>query len=309
MLWRSPAPFPKRRNDSNPFPLSFHCPRLGITASSGAGISGIAGDKAFYEGDFVMKNFAWVLGLSLTLLWSASAFAADATPSAPAPVTAPAAQAAPPAPAPAPAADPAAAATPAAAPTPAPAVDPKVAVMASSYQHFATDLGYPNFGTGNIGKTGNVYTLKFLKNGDTLSTARSMLTVTVYQLTGDKEKDDAKMDSTIAMLHKFYLQPEGVVDDVNIPNALGEKTWFALFYTGHDDSALYYAVAYLRTKTKPSEAAFIQIQSRTVIPSETSLRVYQFINPQATMPVRPKKGPAAYVSEATTPVPDSVTHR
>jgi hypothetical protein len=261
-----------------------------------------------------MKKIAWVMALCFVLLGSAGAFAADAAPKATAPAETPAAAA--PAAAPttaapaASAAAPAATATPAptAAATPVPAADPKVAAMATSYQHFASDLGYPNFATGNVGKTGNVFTLKFLKNGEALNTARAMVIITVYQLTGDKEKDDAKMDSTINMLHKFYLQPQGIVDDVKMNNSLDEKTWFALFYTGHDDSTVYNAVAYLRTKTKPSEAAFIQLQSRPMIPPETSLRVYQFINPQALMPVRPKKAASPYASEATTPVPLSVTH-
>jgi hypothetical protein len=242
-----------------------------------------------------MKRIASALMLAMTLFGAASAFSADKPAAAPA-----AASALPPAtPAAAPAATPAPVAT--------PAQDPKVAAMGTAYQHWAAELGYPQFAGGSIGKTGNIYTLKYLPATDTPATAKSMVTITVYQMTGDKEKDDAKMASTISLLHNFYLGPAQVVDDKTMNNTLDEKTWFTQYYTGGNDAAMYTAAAFIRTSPKPAEAAFIQLQSRAIIPAAKALYMYQWVSPEATMPIRRKKDLNA--NEVPVPAPEPVTHR
>ena len=242
-----------------------------------------------------MKRIASVLALALTLFWTASAFAADKPAAAPAPASASAS---------APAAAPAPAATPA--PAAAPALDPKVVTMATAYLHWASELGYPQFASGSIGKTGNIYTLKYIAAKDTPATAKSMVTITVYQMTGDKDKDDAKMASTISLLHNFYLGPAQVVDDRTMNNTFDEKTWFTQYYTGGNEEPMYTSAVFIRTSPKPSEAAFIQLQSRAIIPPAKALYMYQWVNPQAAMPFRKKKDLNA--NEVPVPAPEPVTH-
>ena len=255
-----------------------------------------------------MKRIASVLALATTLFWTASAFAADAPAAAPAtakPAAPASASVMPAAPATAPTAT--ATAAPAQAPAAAmAALDPKVVVMGKAYQHWASEIGYPQFVSGSIGKTGNIYTLKYLAAKDTPASAKSMVTITVYQMTGDKDKDDAKMASTVQMLHNFYLGPAQVVDDKAMNNTFDEKTWFTQYYTGGNDEPMYTAAAFIRTSPKPAQAALIQLQSRAIIPSATALYMYQWVNPSATMPFRRKKDLNA--NEVPVPAPEPVTH-
>lgn len=170
-----------------------------------------------------------------------------------------------------------------------PAVKDKIGVKGTTYQPYGKMLGYTEFAWGNLTINGTLYTLKYLQPKDTLETAKSMMIVTVYELSGDKDKDDAKMASTIAMLQGFYGKSATMVDNKVLTNNLDEKIWFTQFYSGPEDAQIYTAGSYLRTGTHPSEAAFVQLQSHSAIPPEKALTVYQLVNNEAVLPVKKKK--------------------
>ncbi len=180
----------------------------------------------------------------------------------------------------------------------------KIGTMGTAYQRYATALGFSDFAWGDLSAKTGLYTLKYIGPKDTLATARTMVLITVYGLSGDKDADDAKMASTVKMLGSWYRTKATMVDDKVLDNPLDEKTWFTQFYTGTDPNVTYTAGAYIRTNTKPSEAAFIQLQSREAIAPEKALILYQLVNPQATLP--PKKKKAFDPTAPLTPQPESI---
>lgn len=159
-----------------------------------------------------------------------------------------------------------------------------------SYQHYATELGCPDFAWGDITPDKSRFTLKYVPAGVKFANTLSLVVITVYGLSGDIRKDSPAIEKNIALLEGQYLKFANVTDDQNYMSMQQERMLFMQYYMGKSPNTVYSASVYLRTG--PSSASFISYQSRLPIPHETVVKVHKMVNPQAKTPEEEAKSAA-----------------
>lgn len=227
-----------------------------------------------------MKRITLALLLSCLLLphhaVAADKPAADAAPAAENKMIAPAA--------PAPAAEPAApAVTEAAAPsfeTPVtdPALRSQLEEIAKAHQHYANDFGCKHFAFGNISATkdSTTYTLKYLPEGETMTSWKNMMAMTVYNIPADPAAARGYMSKTIAVLEAQYKKYAGIITDQKFTDNNDDPMLFFEFMMGKADQQVYTSAIFLRTGK--DTAAFIQYESRgKPVSSEMSIKMKEVV--------------------------------
>jgi hypothetical protein len=223
-----------------------------------------------------MKRLALALLLSCLLMSSyadaADKPAAEAAPAAESKAATPAAVA--------PAAEPA---PPAAAPSfETPVTDPvlraELEKVAAAHQRYADDFGLKKFAFGNIVSTrdSTTYSLKYLPEGENLTSWKNMMAMTVYNLPADSAAARVYMSKTIAMLEGLYKKNAGIITDQKFTDNNDDPMLFFEFMMGKADQAVYTSAIFLRTGK--DTAAFIQYESRgKPVSSEMSVKMKEVV--------------------------------
>ncbi|MEZ0223261.1 MAG: hypothetical protein ACAH83_01815 [Alphaproteobacteria bacterium] len=178
-----------------------------------------------------------------------------------------------------PAATPAPEAAPAAPSFETPVTDPalrsKIEEMAKAHQHYANDFGFKKFAFGNIAADGNSYTLKFLADGDTLTTWTTMMAMTVYVLPPDPVAARGHMSKAIAMLEAQYKRFAVIITDQKFTDTHDDPMLFFEFML-KAEQAIYTSADFMRTGK--DTAAFIQFSSRgKPVSNEMSVKMKEIV--------------------------------
>jgi hypothetical protein len=167
-----------------------------------------------------------------------------------------------------------------------PLKDPKsrdmVVMIAKGYKHYAAQIGCSKFAWGNITPDGSIFNLKFVPPNTTLSTAPMVVTVTVYGLTGNHNKDAMKISESISNIEGQYMKMGQVLDDQNYVGPTGDPVMYLYYSLGKMPQKIYGAAVYL--KSSQGSAAFINLTMAGPIPPEVALKVHHIVNPLAKLP-------------------------
>lgn len=157
-----------------------------------------------------------------------------------------------------------------------PAVISKIEEVAKAHQHYADDFGFKKFASGNIASDGNSYTLKYLAEGDTMTSWKTMMAMTVYILPLDSEAARGYMAKTIAMLERDYKKYAGIITDQKFTDTNDDPMLFFEYMMGKGEQAVYTSADFMRTGK--DTAAFIQFSSRgKPVPTEMSVKMKEVV--------------------------------
>jgi hypothetical protein len=157
-----------------------------------------------------------------------------------------------------------------------PAVVSKIEEIAKAHKRYADDFGFKKFAAGNVAADGNSYTLKYLAEGDSMTSWTTMMAMTVYILPLDTAAARGYMAKTIAMLERDYKKYAAIITDQKFTDTKDDPMLFFEYMMGKGDQQVYTSADFMRTGK--DTAAFIQYSSRgKPVSTEMSVKMKEVV--------------------------------